>query len=86
MVLISLYFLLIKRMFHILDMTENVYGRLLIAGVATMLLFQVIVNIGMTIGFFPVVGITLPLISYGGSSLLTTFIGIAIVLSVHQWR
>jgi rod shape determining protein RodA len=86
MILLTFYFLLIKRMLHILDMTENVYGRLLIAGIATMLFFQVVINIGMTIGFFPVVGITLPLISYGGSSLLTTFIGIAIVLSVHQWR
>ncbi len=84
--LFTLYFLLIKRMIHILNMTENIYGKLLITGIATMLFFQVIVNIGMTIGLFPVVGITLPLISYGGSSLLTTFIGVAIVLSVHQWR
>lgn len=86
LILLTLYFLLIRRMLHILDMTENVYGRLLIAGIATMICFQVVVNIGMTIGLFPVVGITLPLISYGGSSLLTTFVGIAIVLSVHQWR
>lgn len=86
LILLSLYFLLIRRMLHILDITENTYGRLLIAGIATMICFQVVVNIGMTIGLFPVVGITLPLISYGGSSLLTTFIGIAIVLSVYQWR
>jgi rod shape determining protein RodA len=85
-VLLTLYFLLISRMLRILDATENVYGRILVAGIATMLFIQVIVNIGMTIGIFPVVGITLPLISYGGSSLLTTFVGIAIVLSVHQWR
>ena len=85
-ILLALYFLLINRMLRILDMTENVYGRLLIAGIVTMLFLQVVVNIGMTIGIFPVVGITLPLISYGGSSLLTTFIGIAIVLSVHQER
>lgn len=86
MVLLSLYFLLIKRIFLIVDTTENVYGKLLAAGVATMLLLQVVINIGMTIGLFPVVGITLPLISYGGSSLLTTFIGIALVLSVKQLR
>ena len=86
MILLALYFLLIKRMLAILDMVENAYGRLLTAGIATMLSLQVIINIGMTIGIFPVVGITLPLISYGGSSLITTFIGIAIVLSVHQHR
>lgn len=86
MILLALYFLLIKRMLRMLDMTENIYGRLLIAGVATMIFLQVVVNVGMTIGLFPVVGITLPLISYGGSSLLTTFIGIAIVLNVHQER
>jgi len=84
--LFALYFLLIKRMLHIMDITENIYGRLLIAGVATMIFFQVVVNIGMTIGLFPVVGITLPLISYGGSSLLTTFIGVAMVLSIYQLR
>jgi len=82
--ILTLYFLLVKRMLHILDTTENVYGRLVVAGVATMLSLQVIINIGMTIGLFPVVGITLPLISYGGSSLLTTFIGIGLVLSVQQ--
>ncbi len=85
-VLLALYFLLIRRMLNILNMTENIYGRLVIAGIATMLCFQVVVNIGMTVGVFPVVGITLPLISYGGSSLLTTFIGIAMVLSVYQSR
>lgn len=82
--LLALYFLLIKRMLLILDTTENAYGRLLVTGVVTMFFLQVIINIGMTIGLFPVVGITLPLISYGGSSLLTTFIGIALVLSVRQ--
>jgi len=85
-VLLVLYFLLIKRILLIVDTTENVYGKLLATGVATMLFLQVIINIGMTIGIFPVVGITLPLISYGGSSLLTTFIGIALVLSVRQLR
>jgi len=84
--LLILYFLLIRRMLLILDTTENVYGRLLVTGVATMLFLQVIINIGMTVGLFPVVGITLPLISYGGSSLLTTFIGIALVLSVRQMQ
>ncbi|OIO81401.1 MAG: rod shape-determining protein RodA [Candidatus Omnitrophica bacterium CG12_big_fil_rev_8_21_14_0_65_43_15] len=85
-VILILYYLLVRRMLHILDITENVYGRLLIAGVATIISLQVIINIGMTIGLFPVVGITLPLISYGGSSLLTTFIGVALVLSVNQLR
>ena len=84
--LLLLYSLLINRMLKVLNSTENIYGRLLVTGVITMIFFQIVLNIGMTIGLFPVVGITLPLISYGGSSLLTTLVGIAIVLSVHQWR
>jgi rod shape determining protein RodA len=55
-------------------------------GIAGMLTFQVIINIAMTIGLMPVVGIPLPLISYGGSSLIMNFIAIALVVNIDMHR
>jgi len=52
-------------------------------GVVAMLAFQVIVNIGMNLGLMPVTGITLPLMSYGGSSVLGTFLALGILQSIH---
>jgi rod shape determining protein RodA len=62
------------------------FGSLLVSGVLSMLVFQVIVNISMTIGLAPVTGIPLPWISYGRSALLTNFIAIGIVESVANYR
>ncbi|OGE14938.1 rod shape-determining protein RodA [Candidatus Daviesbacteria bacterium RIFCSPHIGHO2_12_FULL_37_11] len=59
-------------------------GSLLTCGVAVMLIFQIIVNIGMNIGLLPITGITLPLISYGGSSLISTMISLGLVASVAK--
>lgn len=59
-------------------------GSLLVAGVAVMLIFQVVVNIGMNVGLLPITGITLPLISYGGSSLIATMISLGLVASVAK--
>ncbi|MBI4335808.1 MAG: FtsW/RodA/SpoVE family cell cycle protein, partial [Candidatus Omnitrophica bacterium] len=70
----------------IIERTTDIYGRLLGAGIVTMLGFQVFVNISMTIGLMPVVGLPLPLISYGGSSLWTTLIAIALLLNVGVRR
>ncbi|MCX5715921.1 MAG: rod shape-determining protein RodA [Candidatus Omnitrophica bacterium] len=85
-VLISLYFLLLKRAVMIVEKTTDIYGKLLGVGIITMLGFQVFVNIAMTIGMMPVVGIPLPLISYGGSSLWTTIIAVALLLNVGMRR
>lgn len=57
-------------------------GRLVVVGVFTLLASQVVVNMGMTLGLLPVVGVTLPFFSYGGSSLLTTYLALGLVLSV----
>ncbi|MBV8887391.1 MAG: rod shape-determining protein RodA [Chroococcidiopsidaceae cyanobacterium CP_BM_RX_35] len=62
------------------------FGSLLAVGVLSMIVFQVIINIGMTIGLAPVTGIPLPWISYGRSALLTNFIAIGIVESVANYR
>jgi rod shape determining protein RodA len=84
--LITLYFILLKRAVMIVERTTDIYGRLLGVGIITMLGFQVFVNVAMTIGMMPVVGIPLPLISYGGSSLWTTIIAIALLLNVDMRR
>ena len=55
-------------------------------GVVTMLLFQVMVNVGMTIGIMPITGLPLPLLSYGGSSLLSTLLAIGLLLNVGMRR
>src|SRR5947209_19900987 len=65
---LSLYALLIWRALRILTLSKNLYGTLLAGGIASMLMFQVFVNVGMSIGIMPVTGVPLPLMSYGGSS------------------
>jgi rod shape determining protein RodA len=51
-----------------------------------MLLFQIFENVGMTMGIMPITGITLPFVSYGGSSLLASFVAVGLVLNVHSRR
>jgi len=80
---LSLYALLIWRMLRILTLSKNLYGTLIAGGIAAMLMCQVLVNVGMTLGIMPVTGITLPLLSYGGSSVLVTFIAIGLLQSIH---
>ena len=67
---LSLFALLIWRALRILTMSKNLYGALVAGGITAMLMFQVFVNVGMTIGIMPITGIPLPLMSYGGSSVL----------------
>jgi rod shape determining protein RodA len=80
---LSLYALLIWRALRILTMAKNLYGALIAGGVVAMLLFQVFVNVGMTIGIMPITGIPLPLMSYGGSSVLTTFLAVGLLQSIY---
>ena len=80
---LSLYALLIWRALRILTMAKNLYGTLIVGGVVAMLMFQVFVNVGMTIGLGPITGVPLPLMSYGGSSVLVTFMAIGLLQSVH---
>jgi rod shape determining protein RodA len=80
---LSLYALLIWRMLRILTLSKNLYGTLIAGGIAAMLMVQILVNVGMTLGIMPVTGITLPLMSYGGSSVLVTFLAIGLLQSIH---
>ncbi len=82
-VVLSLYALLIWRALRILTMAKNLYGTLIAGGVLAMLMFQVFVNTGMTIGIMPITGVPLPLMSYGGSSVLVTFIAIGLLQSIY---
>jgi rod shape determining protein RodA len=79
---LSLYALLIWRALRILTMAKNLYGALLAGGIVAMLMFQVFVNVGMTVGIMPITGIPLPLMSYGGSSVITTFLAVGLLQSI----
>lgn len=85
-VLVLLYFFVIKRALAIASLTTDIYGKLIASGVVVMLALQIVINIGMTIGLMPVVGIPLPLVSYGGSSLVATFVAIGLLINVALHR
>lgn len=80
---LSLYALLIWRGLRILTISKNLYGALVAGGIVTMLLFQVFVNVGMTVGIMPITGIPLPLMSYGGSSLIATLLAVGLLQSIY---
>jgi rod shape determining protein RodA len=82
-VVLSLYALLIWRTLRILTMSKNLFGTLIAAGILAMLMFQVFVNVGMTIGIAPITGVPLPLLSYGGSSVIVTFLSIGLLQSIY---
>ena len=82
--LLGLYLFALMRCVWIMAMATDYFGRLLVAGVVSMLGFHIIVNIGMTIGLMPVTGVPLPFFSYGLSALMIDFSAIGIVLSVAR--
>lgn len=84
--LLALYFILISRAIRIASTAKDMFGALVAAGISVMLLFQVLVNVGMTMGIMPITGIPLPLVSYGGSSLLANMIGMGLLFSISVRR
>jgi rod shape determining protein RodA len=84
--LLALFAVLLWRGFRTALMSRDDFGTLLAAGIVTMLAFQLFVNIGMTMGIMPVTGIPLPLVSYGGTAMLTNWLAIGLVLNVHMRR
>ncbi len=84
LLLIVLFALLLLRLLRIASLARDTYGRLIVSGVAAMILFQVIINIGMNLSLMPVTGIPLPFISYGGSSLVVALAGIGLLLSISR--
>lgn len=81
---LSLYALLIWRALRTVTLSKNSYGTLVAGGIAAMLLFQVFVNVGMNLGIMPITGIPLPLLSYGGSSVLATLLAVGVLQSIHM--
>lgn len=84
--LVLLYFVLVNKAFTISNTTSDMYGKCVATGVGVLIAMQVVINIGMTIGLMPVVGIPLPLVSYGGSSLLSTMMAIGLILNTGMRR
>ena len=83
---IILYALLIWRLFRVGLLSSDFFGTLVAMGVLAIVAFQVFENIGMTMKIMPVTGITLPFMSYGGSSVIATFLAIGLVANVHMRR
>lgn len=84
--LIGVFLFIIIRIIKMVYQIENTYYQLILLGSASSLFVQVFINLGVVIGLLPVTGITLPIISYGGSSLIFTLIMLGIVINISQYR
>lgn len=82
LVLLVLFFVLIWRMLHVATISKDRFGVLIAVGVATIFLFHVFVNVGMTMGIMPVTGIPLPFVSYGRSSLVVSVIALGLLQGI----
>jgi rod shape determining protein RodA len=80
---VFLYALLFWRAIRVMRIATSYYGVIIAGGIVAMLAFQAIINVGMNLGLMPVTGITLPLISYGGSSVLGTFLALGLLQAIH---
>lgn len=83
LLLIALYGVVIWRCLRIATLSRDMYGSILAGGVAVMFLFQVFVNIGMTIGIMPVTGIPLPFVSYGGTAMIVFLMFVGLLQAIH---
>lgn len=84
--LLALFAFLLWRALRIAALSRDLFGTLLASGIAALWAFHIFVNIGMTIGIMPITGIPLPFISYGGSSLITNYFAIGLLLNIHMRR
>ena len=85
-ILLILYFFLLFWGLNIAYNCRNMFGSILAFGVTTMIFWQIFINIGMVMGLMPVVGVPLPLVSYGGSSVITNMVGFGILLNISMRR
>jgi rod shape determining protein RodA len=84
--LLLLYFVVLMRLIHDAQTAPDRAGTFIVMGVVAILAFHILVNVGMVVGFMPVTGIPLPLMSYGGSSVLFMFLAMGIVMNVRMRR
>ncbi len=85
-IILLLYFLILMRLIQDAQTAADLPGTFLVMGVVAVLIFEIAVNVGMVIGLMPVTGIPLPLMSYGGSSVLFTFLALGMVINVRMNR
>lgn len=84
--LLSLFAFLIWRALRIASLSRDLFGSLVAGGIAGLWTFQIFVNMGMTMGIMPITGIPLPFISFGGSSMITNFVAVGLLLNIHMRR
>jgi rod shape determining protein RodA len=81
--LLALFVVLIWRALRVATLSRDLYGSLIAGAIAVMLLFEIFVNVGMTIGIMPITGIPLPFVSYGGAALVTNLMLVGLLESIH---
>ena len=86
LILLVLYLLIVWRAFYIATKAQDNFSRLLASGLGLTFFISMFVNVGMVMGLMPVVGLPLPLVSYGGTSIVTTMAGFGIIMSIHTHR
>ena len=86
LVLLSLYAFLVIWAIHIASQAKDRFGAAVAVGVGSMVFWHMVFNVGMAMGLLPVVGVTLPLFSYGGSSVVTMMIGLGLLMNVSMRR
>ena len=82
--LIYLYLSLFKTVLKVSQNTKDIFGSMLMVGIISMIGIQTLINLGVVVGLFPVTGVTLPLMSYGGTSLVITLTSLGIVINIAK--
>ncbi len=85
-VLLVIYFILIARCLKIIASTEDLFSRLIGMSITLSFTLYILINMGMVSGIFPVVGVPLPFISYGGTAMIVLSIGFGIILAIHKQK
>ncbi|HEY5974711.1 MAG TPA: rod shape-determining protein RodA, partial [Geobacteraceae bacterium] len=86
LVVVALYLVLVLWGLQVANRCSDRFGSLLAVGITAMLFWHIVINMGMVIGLFPVVGVPLPFFSYGGTSMVTSMIGVGILLNISMRR
>ncbi len=81
-ILLFLYYLLVREIVHIALKIDDIYAKVYIVGYAFMIAFQILLNAGVSLGIVPVTGVTLPFVSYGGSSIVSLMAGLGVVINI----
>jgi len=85
LIIMALFGALLRRVLMVMDQTVNVTDRLIVAGIFGLIASHIIVNIGAMTGVFPLTGVTLPFLSFGGTSLLFTSLGLGVVFYISRY-